>query len=631
MHSLTSKESGLATSHRKASFTRRSAKHNRFSDRWPVLNKIIRTSKVAVESKEQPQPELDDPDALSDDEDGEGDAVIIHTNVLHNLEKDVRYQQRVIHPASPKYPSPLSGARPMKRLLLSRHNYPHRGYSHSALYHCRELWRRRKCEWDDYEYALWQSGVSLEDVYDGIVDMTGNASQSLTPHVTAGPWHRKSNLSCKKEQETTAQSPAPLNPAIFPRLGDLSSARDPFLISVDTWFADFPLWTLSKMIWIYDVNHRANFSAGKCEPMQLSSSFVKDFDEGDSFADTLSTSYTSDTTLVSMTPVTPRSPKDTATTPSQPRNLCSETRLTSSASLDLTSSTHCPRLWERCWFSRWEVLYNQIGLAADIAASSEDPLHCADSSKEAARIILTTAGILYDADRNKAKENDTNDQRPTAERRRVVPMEEEEDDYGEVICSSKSAYRLGAQVDPLSMFATATTEYLDPFLASIPSSGDADSVASHFSRDYASEIADMCNHTVISRSRRYQFSHECTSVIGLRRLCLRAFAGNVKSEELAEPEPGEFDIIFSIPHGSILYELLRLEALQLQCRPESENSHDGNSSRKYQHEDCEDYQVHNERNDLTPPSSDFRVGYRFTQQSSTSVFAVHKGTPDGSG
>ncbi|THH04553.1 hypothetical protein EW145_g5433 [Phellinidium pouzarii] len=452
---------------------RRSYKNSRLSDRWPVLNRIIRASKTIRE-----QPLSDDSDSSSDSEDDK--SLIVYTKNMATDSSSSRYRVRVLHPTSPKFPSPLSGVKLVERLNASRHNYIHHGYSQSALYHQRELWRRRKDVWEDYEHTLWQAGITVEEAYGGMIEDDSGRPYVLPPHLANGPWIRRSPVNSEKIAETTS-SPRLVNPAIFPRLGDLSSLRDSFLISVDTWFSDIPLWTLSKLVWIYDVHHRSCSTSPihRRARRRLSNNFLEDFDASNSSADTLLSSFTdsSDTTLVNIgSGKLPEKSGGAAVVPT-----CCVTReapgnvLTQSASLTSNiAAGDRVRAWETCWFSRWEMLYHQVSLAADIAASSGDPDPSTNGSKEAARIILTTPSILYDPHNVPDECDGTVDYEQVAttlndglthsqstKLRCIEAVEDEEDDYGEVVSMSESKYRLGARLDPLTMFSTATLGYDD--------------------------------------------------------------------------------------------------------------------------------------------------------------------------
>ncbi|KAH8119104.1 hypothetical protein DFH11DRAFT_1461063, partial [Phellopilus nigrolimitatus] len=480
------KENSARPAQEKLPSIRRSSKNSRIYDRWPVLNRIIRTNK-ATPRADPSVAHSSDSDSSSDSEDE--DAVAIHSS--NNRASFPQYRPRLVHSTSPKFPSPLTGVRPVRRQTAARHGYMHHGHSQSAFYHLRELWRKRRHEWEEYEYMLWQAGVTLEEAYGGIIEDGGGQQRSLPSHIINGPWRRLQPVVTQEMSETNLPQ-TPLNPAIFPRLGDLSSLRDSFLISVDTWFSDFPLWTLSKLVWIYDINHRSLAGSAPCRRRQrcLSNNFLEDFDASNSSADTLvsTSTNTSDTTLVNANSASQKSDDITLMTPNILEKKSSGHAILQSSSVTSNiSMVTQARSWETCWFSRWEILYHEVSLAADIAASSGNSDSSANGSKEAARIILTTPTVLYDphafidgsGSSNNEKETAMEDAPMTApemETRVIVPMEEDEDDYGEVVTESESRYRLGAHVNPLSMFATATTEDVDELSSSKygPLTGESD-------------------------------------------------------------------------------------------------------------------------------------------------------------
>jgi hypothetical protein len=48
-----------------------------------------------------------------------------------------------------------------------------------------------------------------------------------------------------------------LNAPIFPRVGDISALRDPYSANVDRCFFRFPLWTIHKTLYVFDMHQRA--------------------------------------------------------------------------------------------------------------------------------------------------------------------------------------------------------------------------------------------------------------------------------------------------------------------------------------------------------------------------------------
>ena len=453
------KENDAASGRRMAQAPRR-MRATRISDRWPVLHKLMRARASTTSRPSSPSPSIESDDG-NEDEDEDEDTVVVPSFTRRRL--------LASQPTYPKFPSPLSGISSFqKRLPIARHNYIHRGYSLAAIHAQRELWRKRKFEWDEYEQLLWQYGMRLEEAYGGIVESSEGevqGSQPLPPFKLdelRGAQHLSETTITSGNEEPLSSSS---NPAVFPRLGDLSSIRDPFLISVDTWFGDFPLWTLSKLIWIYDVNYRSD----KGENSSIPRALVCDSGESTPTSDvstessitTISTS--SDETLV---------PEDARQQPDSPIvNL----ELSKEQHKEHSDSPSCETIcapedkrgrgWETNWFLRWETLYHQVSLATDLASSSSDRTSQRNSGKVATRIILTSPKVLYDPNADDliptvevTPEIEDAQIRSVSIPNVILPAEDEEEDYGDVITSK---YRLGAHVDPLSMFATAQPEYLE--------------------------------------------------------------------------------------------------------------------------------------------------------------------------
>ena len=479
LRSISGKENTLSSSTQLPS-ARRGSKYRRLSDRWPVLNKLIKTSKSPSGQRNRQSPSED---ALSGTEyEDNRDAV------RDNSPCFLRYRKCGSHSTLPKYPSPLSDSRPVKRFLPARHNYPHRGYSQSALYHQRELWRRRKCEWDDFEAMLFRAETSSREAYGGIIEDESGLSYLLPPYLTDGPWTRKQRAASGLPIESSGCKSKIVNPATFPRLGDLSMARDPFLIFVDTWFADFPLWTISKLIWICDIYHRSSPAAVTYTSKRSHVDLKGDL----SVVHALQKSrmISEDTLANNATPTGVQSPTDSRE-PETTYNNSSGRILSSSSTLSSILLTSQSQPWETCWYSRWEMLYNRISLAANSAVLYDRSSPYVKGNKEAVRIILTTPGVLTDSGSDNVQEAHKTRQK-SLERTHFkthgsISVEEEDEDYGNILSPSESHYRFGAHVDPLSMFATAAAEYLDPLL--IPErSADSDRMMSQITKDYAFEM-----------------------------------------------------------------------------------------------------------------------------------------------
>lgn len=557
---------------------RRSKRATSLSDRWPVLNRLMRSRHV---EQSLPSSELSNADSSDsgedDDDDDEGTLTLQSANkvIVHIPTSKPRY----LHAWSPRRSSPLSdlGRKPgmQDEARILRHCYPHRGYSFSAFHNVKQLWIQRRFEWDQYEIEVetWRLAHAIE------LD-NGELDSTLPPHLVGGPQRADLVTSYTSANTSTVPTYSPISEnsgAIFPRLGDLSAIRDSFLISVDVWFAHFPTWTLAKLSWSYDLTHRAldnikPFSSESLPESGISSSGTNeelasrssDFCVADASTEVVSPSSStlsstshvvsfstdidemSDSTLLNSFPL----PDVSQAVPFSDKNngLLERGSLTQTVSelqgsVSSLSSTHigtCPcchlenpnvkkprqRVWEECWFSRWEVMYHQVRLAAaqaGILSDQDGELSSSDimwSDREVREIelrILTSPSVLYDpftltekdnaegviADNNvdpsdagaaHAKEaqegtgeEDTNvglqyvaedilfyEAGFTQPIQHISRVEEDEEDYGEMIPFTESKYKInGSQFYDTSQSSSESDDSSDlegrfELLSSIP-------------------------------------------------------------------------------------------------------------------------------------------------------------------
>lgn len=470
-------------------------------NRWPVITNLIRAHKAAPSPPDSTPSRADSAKCTPVKKSGKRSALL------------PRKRPRNLHAASPKNSSLLSGTARCKVETPPRLRYVHHGHTRSSLHHQRELWEKRRREWDQHQCAVdgWRAVLEAEVAYGGILEDIH--ATELPPHLAAGPPRRpRADSRLQGNAEYFDRDAAtPRNQAIYPRLGELASIRDAFLTSVDCWFGDFPLWTLAKLAWMYDLSHR---TASGCGPPQApgerhsegSRLPAQAFDKscaasGRDLVD--STTLSGDLTLVSGSTAEENTDAPLRSL-STSKTLSLTDLIAKASSSSSTPNASCSgnalsiprvdliRAWETCWFARWEILYHQVTLAAELAYSGqsgdEDPAcdRSLDPVKLPAitRVIFSSSAVLFDplrADADRAASgppeppvddiviaDETDDVR--AQSRLVVIQDVDDDDddeYGEVIEGSK--YRMGASVDPFSMFATAAVkdaETIDRFEAS---------------------------------------------------------------------------------------------------------------------------------------------------------------------
>lgn len=473
---------------------RRNKRSTRLSDRWPALMKMIKGQKAQYKEKKKLAAGHDASDTSSDEDD---DAITIASSSRMRYPK---YLPRVFHPTSPRYPSPLCGFLPVQRESAQRHLYIDRGFSRASLHNRRELWRRRRQDWEEYQSELSQACCSSEEAYGGIEEEKQRAVH-LPAHLAHGPRRRCSSASLRDLPQELSEERPLTNPALFPRLGDLLSLRDSFLLSVDTMFDHLPLWSLAKLAWIFDLKSRTRHLLAS-SPRREDDNSSREPDGSNLSGDTLVPSLSEDnghascivgddscldfskafpsdvhcTSLRSIKelPISVHCRANTVELPGT-TGLSSESASFrhSSAPLPYADDPAATKPWETCWLSRWEVIYHEISLTAELLTASDAARDLEGRNREILRKIYMSSRNLYHPFAAEGatlgigeKESEicgaslcsTSD----AGHRAILPFEEE-DDYGVIIENPK--YRLGATINPLSMFATS-----DPGVGQQPSS-----------------------------------------------------------------------------------------------------------------------------------------------------------------
>ncbi|KAG1763724.1 hypothetical protein EDD22DRAFT_846305 [Suillus occidentalis] len=135
-----------------------------------------------------------------------------------------------------------------------------------------------------------------------------------------------------------------LNAPIYPRVGDISALRDPYSANVDRCFFRFPLWTIHKTLYVFDMHQRA---------VHISDQMQGSVSSGSLQSSTGSTTCgDEDVTLVADDE--PFLEKQTLDDGSHQECLPPETPKRSPP-----CAWEAIRAWELNWYARWELL---IGL-----------------------------------------------------------------------------------------------------------------------------------------------------------------------------------------------------------------------------------------------------------------------------
>ncbi|KDQ31733.1 hypothetical protein PLEOSDRAFT_1100263 [Pleurotus ostreatus PC15] len=136
-------------------------------------------------------------------------------------------------PLSPCYLVEPYPSRP-KSPVLPRHDHRHHGRSHNALLHFKWFWSMREEEWQDHELDAQEADK---------LSRSPTTRQSL-PSLTKTSFQKS-----KKLKQASRFSPL----SIHPRRGDVLALRDPYCALVDRCFAELPMWTMAKTLWMFDL------------------------------------------------------------------------------------------------------------------------------------------------------------------------------------------------------------------------------------------------------------------------------------------------------------------------------------------------------------------------------------------
>ena len=151
--------------------------------------------------------------------------------------------------------SPTPAGRPFP--AHPRHKYHEHGYSRTALQNVKWFWSMREGTWD--------SASTNAKAYGGIVEASPQAAgpqptmttSNITPVRTLAPEpDSDSNVEC-----------------VYPRQGDIAALRDPYCADIDRCFANLPVWTMNKTLWMHDVHMAAQ--------MRLAEDEASDEEDGD--------------------------------------------------------------------------------------------------------------------------------------------------------------------------------------------------------------------------------------------------------------------------------------------------------------------------------------------------------------
>ena len=493
----TQRNSGSRREHARPSNTSKHRKNSRFSERWSAISRLIRAGTgggsqgaTIVDGAYN----LDDETLIAFEEDTQelesmNTKSAIHMSPTHNEHPRITKEKAR---SKPKVPSPLSNplANPIKTQTPRRHDYRHRGYSQNALVYLRRFWFGKKILWDSWgEQGIFGSDKgkgklrSLEeellsaigqmesedifgvDVYDELevedIELIENA--------------RDPEVRCPEvKSKTGSSSQRAVPPPLLPRMGDLKDLHYPANSSVDQLFAEYDTHTIAKINWVFDMNYRVNEVAESESPRHIrgcvtgsrlswSSNDTNDSDSLYSSPNTSSSTLVCTSDSISLGDVIEGNVDFEAFSGSIRRQSSSHIRDTQE------EGTHIPKLrrslpWERSWVVRHDVLLNLIRVAADLASYKWDldtvgPL-------EVARYIMTSSNVIFDPtlfqvgrDRRQSLEID----RSSASLSyldngnlflRGSMSEGEDEDYGQLIGAENCRFRVGASMNPFTMFST---------------------------------------------------------------------------------------------------------------------------------------------------------------------------------
>ncbi|KAG1882549.1 hypothetical protein F4604DRAFT_1741385 [Suillus subluteus] len=236
---------------------------------------------------------------------------------------------------------------PVSRIHTQRLNYPHRGFSRSALLHQKSFWTARHDEWLEWQAKEVKRRMDHDICAQGPGSAYAGITLAETQEVSGLPSQIRvplSGLERDFEGYASRDFAQDLNAPIYPRVGDISALRDPYSADVDRCFFKFPLWTIHKTLYVFDMHQRA---------VHISDQIQGSASSGSLQSSTGSTTCDDeDVTLVADDE--PPFEKQTLDNGSHQECLPPETPKRSPP-----CTWEAIRAWELNWYARWELL---IGL-----------------------------------------------------------------------------------------------------------------------------------------------------------------------------------------------------------------------------------------------------------------------------
>ncbi|TFK26110.1 hypothetical protein FA15DRAFT_755291 [Coprinopsis marcescibilis] len=137
-------------------------------------------------------------------------------------------------PASPR-------TRPTRHTASYQRNQPHHhGYSRQALLHAKSFWSSKEEAWNAASAKPEQDALTLSN--------SSPSSSTTLSKTTTSPY----NIRTMGPMEEEPEDSQPLT--IYPRRGDIAALRDKYCVEADQCFANVPIWTLAKVLWVHDLH-----------------------------------------------------------------------------------------------------------------------------------------------------------------------------------------------------------------------------------------------------------------------------------------------------------------------------------------------------------------------------------------
>lgn len=251
----------------------------------------------------------------------------------------------VIEPRSPKPVRPLlvrfdldtQEPTPPSRTASERLNYPHHGLSRSALLQQKTLWNSRHEEWRS-RMEKGDAQKQESNAYTGLDTPRSHVVENPPPYMRTPPSGLERDVADHPPRKREQDVHAP----IFPRVGDISALRDPYSVNIDRCFFKFPLWTLHKMLYMFDLHQGSASlapSASVCNSTHVQASMSSS--TLSSYTSSASGDEGSDSTLVADDSPIPENQLPLEPSECAPHSLSSWNRFCG---------------WDLSWYARWELL-----------------------------------------------------------------------------------------------------------------------------------------------------------------------------------------------------------------------------------------------------------------------------------